>query len=763
MTDKESQAEKLESQNEGKDGKPVGQEIVTDEEAVEEQQQIGGADIKGKEEIPSGKEALEDIVTEGKARDASQEDASRETPQADAPLGESPEEEPSVEEPAEESPEEEPSAEEPAEESPEEEPSVEEPAEESPEEEPSVEEPAEESPEEESSAEEPAEESPEEEPTKEKPAEEKTEQDTSGKGPGDDLPPLGQDYTNSSKEELVATLRLLLDRRTIQEIRKEVETIKSAFYKKHRIEIDDKRKKFLESGGSPEEFQPPPDPLEEEYKELYENYRIRRTEYYKVLEEEKGENLKKKREVIDQIENLINSQESLNRTFNEFRELQRQWREIGPVPQSSLRQLWENYHYHVEKFYDFIKINKELRDLDLKKNLEKKLELCEKAETLLLEPSIIKAFKDLQELHSAWRETGPVPIEKKEELWDRFKEATTKINKNHQEHFQKLKGEQKVNLDAKVRLCEQVEEILEKEITSPRKWNDYSRKIIELQKLWRTIGFAPKRENNKVYDRFRKACDTFFNNKREYFRKHRDIQDTNLQLKNELCSQAEALSESAEWKQATEELISLQKEWKNVGPVPRKYSDALWKRFRTACDTFFQRKNEHFQGQDSEQIENLKNKQAIIDELKDYQLSNDHNKDLERLQKFQNQFLAVGHVPFNKKDNLVKEFRKIINELFDKLDIDETKRELLRFRQKIDNLAQSPSNKNRIESEREKLVSKLKQIENDVVLWENNIGFFAKSKKSDSLKKEVDRKIEMAKERITILQEKINIIDNFDY
>ena len=594
-------------------------------------------------------------------------------------------------------------------------------------------------------------------------AEEAVVEEAKAEEPVDQLPPLGQDYTDSTKEELVAILRLLLDRRTIKEIRKDVENIKSAFYKRHRLEIEEKRKSFLENGGAPEGFMPPPDPLEEEYKELYDSYRIRRSEYFKILEEEKGKNLIYKKEIIVKIENLVNSQESLNRTFNEFRDLQRQWRDSGPVPQSSLRQLWENYHYHVEKFYDFIKINKELRDLDLKKNLEIKLGLCEKAEELLLEPSVIKAFKDLQDLHAMWRETGPVPLEKKEEIWDRFKEATTKINKSHQDHFQHLKGEQKTNLEAKVRLCEQIEDIMAQGISSPNKWNEYSRKVVELQKLWRTIGFAPKKDNNKIYERFRAACDSFFNMKRDYFNKHRAVQNTNLQLKNELCIQAEALMDSKEWKQATEDLINVQKEWKKIGPVPRKYSDSLWKRFRTACDTFFQNKNDHFKGKGSEQLENLNKKREIIAAVKEYALGEDHNKDLSKLQQFQKDFLSIGHVPFKEKEGLMKEFRDSINSLFDNLDIDESKRELLKFRQKIDNLAQTPNNRNRLEAEREKLVVKLKQLESDVVLWENNIGFFAKSKKSDSLRLEVDKKIVLARERIDTFKEKLRVIDNFDY
>ncbi len=710
-------------------------------------------------------EYQEDIELNGEKEEKAAEEAPAETTEAEPVAEEAPTETTEAEPVSEEAPVETTELETAAEEAPAETAEAEPVSEEAPVETTELETTAEEAPAETAEAEPIAEEAPVE-TTEAEPAAEEVPVVVSpevGKGSVESLPALGHDYSNSPKEELVETLRLLLDRRTIQEIRKEVENIKSAFYKRHRFEIEEKRRSFIENGGAPEEFLLPLDPLEEQYKELYDSYRIRRTEYLKVLEEEKGKNLLKKKEIIDKIELLVNSQESLNKTFNEFRDLQREWRDLGPVPQSSLRQLWENYHYHVEKFYDFIKINKELRDLDLKKNLEIKLELCEKAEDLLLEPSVIKAFKDLQELHSRWREVGPVPLEKKEEIWDRFKEATTKINKSHQDHFQHLKNEQKTNLEAKIRLCEEIEDILNQGVNSPNKWNESSRKVVELQKMWRTVGFAPKRDNTRVYDRFRAGCDAFFNMKREFFNSHRDVQNTNMQLKNELCIQAESLMNSDEWKQATEDLINVQREWKNVGPVPRKYSDALWKRFRTACDTFFQRKNDHFKGQGSEQVENINRKRDIIATIKAYTFGEDHNKDLNKLQQFQKDFLAIGHVPYDQKENIVKEFRDAINSHFDKLDIDENKREVLKFRQKIDNLAQSPNNRNRIEAEREKLVTRLKQLESDVVLWENNIGFFAKSKKSDSLKIEIEKKIELAKERITTMQEKLGIIDKYDY
>ncbi|MDD2813026.1 MAG: DUF349 domain-containing protein [Bacteroidales bacterium] len=577
-----------------------------------------------------------------------------------------------------------------------------------------------------------------------------------------ELPPLNVNYSETARPELVEALRLLLMHRTITEIGRDVENIRSSFYRKLNQESAAKKAIFIEEGGNAEEFEPAEDPLEEEFRELYEQYKIRRNEYAKVLEEEKDLNLKKKLDIIEKIKNLVHTQESLNKTFNEFRDLQRDWRETGPVPQGELQSLWENYHHNVEVFYDFIKINKELRDLDLKKNLEAKIQLCEQAEELLLEPNVTKAFGDLQKLHADWREIGPVPREKKDEIWERFREATNQINRKHQDYYLSLKEEQKSNLDAKTHLCEKIEEILKKQLESPKDWNIYSQEVINIQKMWRSIGFAPRKDNNRVYQRFRTACDEFFSRKRDYFSRHREDQHENLQLKTDLCVQAEALMNNKEWKKTTDELINIQKRWKEIGPVPRKYSDALWARFRNACDTFFQNRSEHFSSQDGEQIENLKLKTALVEKVRNFTLTENQAEDLKELKKVQKEFTDVGHVPLDKKDSIQREFREALHEVFDKLDLDDSKKEVLRFRQKVDNLAQSPKGKNRISTEREKMVNKLKQMESDITLWENNIGFFAKSQKSESLIREIENKIQQGRERIQTLREKIDLLDQFD-
>ncbi len=576
------------------------------------------------------------------------------------------------------------------------------------------------------------------------------------------FPPINIDYSGFARPALLEALDLLLGHRGIQEITRDVENIRSVFYRKLKAESDEKHKKFIEEGGVQEEYKPAPDHLEESFKASYELFRNKRAEYTRALEGDKEGNLKKKLEIIDHIKNLLNTQESLNKTFNEFRDLQRHWRDIGPVPQTDLHSLWENYHHHVERFYDYIKINKELRDLDLKRNLETKIQICEKAEELLLEPSVVKAFGELQQLHNQWREVGPVPGEKKDEIWDRFREATNQINRKHQDHYLGLKDEQKKNLDAKIRLCENIEELLLKPVQSPKEWNDLSQEVVRLQQMWRSIGFAPRKDNNKVYDRFRAGCDEFFNRKREYFSHHRDDQHGNLQLKTDLCMQAEALANSTEWRKTSDELVTIQKKWKEIGPVPRKYSDPLWHRFRNACDSFFKKKAEFFSSQDSEQTENLRLKLELVEKVKSYQLSDNHYDDLAVLKEIQKDFTSIGHIPIEKKDEVQRDFREALRRLFDQLDVDEPKNEVLRYKQKVDTFVQSPKNRTRISSEREKLVTKLKQMESDVVLWENNIGFFAKSQKSESLIREFEIKIAQEREKIQVLKEKIDLLDRFE-
>ncbi|MDP4221686.1 MAG: DUF349 domain-containing protein [Bacteroidota bacterium] len=572
-----------------------------------------------------------------------------------------------------------------------------------------------------------------------------------------ELPPV--DYSGFSKNELVETLALIIENRPPSEIRNDVERIKALFYKKLKQDTEERKSKFLEGGGKPEDYKIWVDPLDYRVKELLEKYRERKNDFNRVQEAEKYENLKKKYDIIDKIKDLVNREESINKTFHDFRALQNEWHSIGVVPQSSLKDLWENYHHGVEVFYDYIKINKELRDLDLKKNLEAKVILCEKAEELLLEPNPVNAFRALQDYHNQWREIGPVPQESKNEIWERFKEATSQINKRHHEYFEKQKDEQRKNLDAKIALCEEVESINQLELKSFKDFDEKADKIVALQKMWRTIGFAPKKQNNKVYQRFREACDAFFEKKRNFYSDNKETQLNNLQLKIELCIQAEALQESTDWKATSDALIRLQKEWKEIGPVPRKQSEKTWRRFRKACDHFFNRKVEFFANLDTSYEDNLKAKLAIIEELEKFEPGSDVQAAFERLKDLQRKWTEIGFVPFNKKEEVTNRYRNALNKEFDKLKIADEDKSILKYKTKLDNLKSNPKASRKVRNEREKFFTKIKQLESDIVLWENNIGFFAKSPNADTMIKEVQDKIENAKKMIKTLEEKVKMID----
>ncbi len=570
------------------------------------------------------------------------------------------------------------------------------------------------------------------------------------------------DYSKYTQIELVNALRDLIDTADDNDIKAEVEIIKSVYYKQRNESVELAHATFIEEGGAEEEFVAEEDPYENDIREQLKKFGQLRKEHNRQLDSEKDDNLARKFEIIEKIKGLINNEESINKTFNEFRDLQREWREIGLVPQSKMKNLWDTYHFHVENFYDYIKINRELRDLDLKKNLELKIELCENAEELMVEPSILKAFNTLQKYHEQWREIGPVPRENKDDVWERFKHITSIINKKHQEFFESKKDEQKKNFEAKTALCEKVEEICNAEIESYKDWDTKSKELVELQKIWRTIGFAPKKDNNRIYDRFRTACDAFFNKKRDFYSKNKEVQQNNLQQKIDLCVQAEALMDNTDWKKATQDFINIQKQWKEIGPIPRKHSDIIWKRFRTACDHFFDKKSEHFSDVDSGQIDNLKLKEGLIAELENFKSTGDVSENLKILKDIQRRWTEIGHVPFKKKDALQNKFREEIGKLFDQLNINEDKRNLLKFKTKMSTFSESSRGQSKMRMERDKYMSKLKQLENDLVLLENNIGFFTMSKNAKALIEDVNKKIEDTRQKIESLKEKIRVIDEME-
>ncbi|MFO7978169.1 MAG: DUF349 domain-containing protein [Bacteroidales bacterium] len=570
---------------------------------------------------------------------------------------------------------------------------------------------------------------------------------------------LVEHYAALSKEELVVAAEDLVKQEDVNHIRKHIGFLKVAFRKILKEEHLANYEKNLETEKQEAESQPEAaDELALRFDAAFAIYKQKKAAYDHTLEKQKHDNLVAKEAILEDLRQLIESEEELKKTYDHFHELQEKWRQTGQVPQGAKSTLWNNYHFLVEKFFDKVKINKELKDLDLKKNLEAKTELSEKAEELLLEPSITKSFQKLQKLHEAWKEVGPVPNDKKDEIWDRFKAATDTLNKRRQEHYDALREEQSQNYATKLVLCEKAEELAAHTADSPRKWQELTNQINTLFAEWKSVGFAPKKVNNEIWNRFRSALDTFFKNKKEFFSKYKDQQTENYNQKLNLCMQAEVLKDSDDWRQTTDELIALQKEWKKIGPVPSKYSDKIWKRFRAACDDFFERKGKHFSNIGEKQDENLKLKLELIDKVRNHPYGENNNENLNVLKDFQRQWMEIGHVPIKQKDKVQAEFRKAIDEQFEKLRINKKVKTTLSFHSKIENLKHSPNAENIIYKERNFLVNKITSLQNDIKLWENNIGFFASSKKADVLKAEFEEKIENARQQIAVMKEKLKIL-----
>ena len=569
------------------------------------------------------------------------------------------------------------------------------------------------------------------------------------------------DYSSYSKIQLVNTLRKILSEGTAEEIRPHAEAIKGCFYKIRNSEIQEQKLAFTSEGNEEELFEPQEDLYEAELKDLLREYKNLRAELNKKQEAIKEENYNKKLAIIEDIKSLINSEESINMTFQEFNNLQEKWKGIGQVPQTRVKDLWENYHYNVELFYDFVKINRELRDLDLRRNMDEKTKLCLKAEELAAaaEAEALSTFRELQKLHESWREIGPVPRENKQELWDRFKTATTIINKRYQHFFEQERSTQKEQLQKKVELCELAEQYCEFTSDNPREWNDITEKVIALQESWKNSGFGPRKENAKIWERFRAANDAFFQNKRNFWNKSKDQLNKNLALKLEICEQAEKLKETEDWKATTDKLIALQKRWKEVGPVPRKQSELIWKRFRSACDEFFNRKTTHFSGVTGDQDDNYKAKKALIEEIEAFKVTGKAKEDIDSLKKFQDRWSEIGFVPFRKKEELQARYHGLIDGFFDQLKLDDQDMGLYKFKSKIEHLA-SQRGWSKINMERDRCAQHLKQLENDINTLANNVGFFGSSKGAQALIDGVNIQIDKIKVQIDYLKEKIKIIDS---
>ena len=569
-------------------------------------------------------------------------------------------------------------------------------------------------------------------------------------------------YALLSNEDLVKVLREKLDNPGKGNIRKEVEEIKRVFYEKVEAVVEEKKKHFLDEGGNLEDFKPVEDPVEAEMRELLNEYRGLKAEFTRQLEKTKQENLKKKLEILEEFRVMMEGQDTFEHTFRRFKELQKQWFAAGVVPHQNLKDLWDSYNYFVDKFNDYVRINRDLRALDLKKNLEMKIQLCERTEKLSEDPNIVHAFKVLQKNHARWREIGPVPRENRDEIWDRFKQATSVINKKHQEYHSRLKESLHENLERKTELCLRVEAIASKNYETHGAWADKTNQVLEVQKTWKTIGYAPKKDNNAIYARFRKACDLFFGNKAKFYASAYEEQKENLKRKTEIAEQAEALSSSEDWKQTTNELIQLQKRWKEIGPVPRRDSDKLWKRFRAACDSFFQNKSKHYENIDSSFEENLKAKENVVEEMEAFEVSGNRKKDLDALNDFHDRFNAIGFVPSDKKDWIKDHFRLAQEKLLEKMGLDESEMSLFKFRYRIAGMLHTPRAEMKLNFERDKLVNKLQQLRNDMGVWENNIGFFKQSDSSEETIQGFQEKIDAAHERIRVLEEKIRILDDME-
>ena len=561
-----------------------------------------------------------------------------------------------------------------------------------------------------------------------------------------------------SKEEILEKLTGLVGA-AADATRNEVEALKQAYYKIHRSEVDELKKAFLTAGGEEKDFVAPEDETESKIKELLNVYKEKRAAILAEEERVKAANYALKLQLIDQLKALTESQEDFNKLYNDFKDIQQRWKEVKAVPQEHVSELWKNYQIYSEKFYDIIKINNQFRDYDFKKNLEMKTALCETVEKLQTEPDVISAFHQLQKLHQQWREIGPVAKELREELWSRFKAASTIINKRHQEHFEGLKAKEQENLEAKTAICEQIENIDFPALKSFKDWEEKNKEVIALQDKWKTIGFAPKKSNVKIFERFRAACDVYFNRKSEFYKNIKDEMEKNLELKKVLCEKAEALKDSTDWKSTTEKMIALQKEWKTIGSVARKHSDAVWKRFISACDYFFEQKNKNASSQKSVEQTNLAAKKALIEKINTIDEA-DHDEALAALKGYMTEWNTIGHVPFKEKDKIYKEYHEAVDKQFDRLKVDQNDRKMQTFRNSLSDMSNGERGKGKLYGEREKLMRMYERMKNELQTYENNIGFLSiSSKGGGGLLKEMERKIDKLKDEMALIIKKIDAID----
>ncbi|RKW62626.1 MAG: DUF349 domain-containing protein [Prevotella sp.] len=562
--------------------------------------------------------------------------------------------------------------------------------------------------------------------------------------------------TYKSKEEILRRATEIVAENETPD-KEEIDNLKTTFYKLHIAERDAEQKAYLENGGDPEAYQVSPDPVEDAFKAQMGVIKERRAKLFLEQEQEKQENLQKKTEIIEKIKAMATSPDEANKSYQAFKELQQQWKEIKAVPAEKANELWRNYQLYVEQFYDLLKLNNEAREYDFKKNLELKEKLCENAERLADEKDIISAFHQLQELHQEYREIGPVSKELREQIWARFKAASTVINKRHQQHFEEMRASEEENLEKKTALCEKVENIVAAENKGAADWEKRTKEIIDIQAEWKTIGFAPQKMNVKIFERFRTACDVFFSRKADFFKAMKEKYAQNAERKKELVEKARQLSESTDWKSTADKLIALQKEWKTIGMVPRKLGDKLWNDFITACNHFFEARNAAHAGTRGEERENLSKKKAVIAKLKEMMGTTPDNA-AETIKQLIEEYNAIGHVPFNEKDKVYAQFHDTVDKLYKELNISVASQKLDDFKSNLKNLAKKGADV--VDNERGKLMRRYEALKSEIQTYENNLGFLtAKSKKGNSLVDEMNRKVERLKDDMELVRQKIKAID----
>ncbi|MBQ8270034.1 MAG: DUF349 domain-containing protein [Bacteroidaceae bacterium] len=559
----------------------------------------------------------------------------------------------------------------------------------------------------------------------------------------------------ATREEILSRIEAIAKEEDILNCKAEVESLKVQFYRLRTIEIDNARKEFVAEGGEETLFIPEPDTLEAPFKEAMNQIKTKRNAWLKAQEEEQEANYATKLALLAQLQQLVEKAEQGTPDSTEFKNIQARWKEIKNIPQSKVADLWKQYQLLGEQFYDVLKINHEFREYDFKKNLEAKTRICEIAEALTTEEDVIGAFRQLQQLHNDFREIGPVAPELREEVWARFKAASTIVNRRHQEHFESKKEQENLNLEKKTALCEEIESIDYATLTNYQAWNVATDKILELQAQWKEIGFAPQKMNLKIFERFRAACDEFFKRKSNYYKEVKNGLAANLEKKKQLCETAEQLKDSEDWRATADQLAKLQKEWKETGPVAQKYSDALWKRFVAACDEFFERRNAQTSSQRKAEQENLKQKRAIIDSIQAIDATAEESEQTQQLNTLISQWSTIGHVPFKEKDKIYKEYKDSVNAIYERLHVNATARKLADFR---NNIAKGG---NSLQRERERLIRQYENLKSEIATYENNLGFLSTSnKKGQSLVDVMRQKMEKLKGDAEVILKKIHLVED---